>query len=125
GGKGIFTCKLSEETGHVVAVKSVSGEEDIMLITVAGVLIRIPVDEIAQTGRNTQGVRLIRIQDDEEVATVAKIDAEDEEDIDEENTDSEDQTSEEGTPIEQDEPEDSSASKEEDNEQQTDENDEE
>ena len=125
GGKGIFTCKLSEETGHVVAVKSVSGEEDIMLITVAGVLIRIPVDEIAQTGRNTQGVRLIRIQDDEEVATVAKIDAEDEEDIDEENTDSEDQTSEEGTPIEQDEPEDSSASKEEDNEQQTDEDDEE
>src|SRR5699024_2004662 len=125
GGKGIFTCKLSEETGHVGAVKSVSGEEDIMLITVAGVLIRIPVDEIAQTGRNTQGVRLIRIQDDEEVATVAKIDAEDEEDIDEENTDSEDQTSEEGTPIEQDEPEDSSASKEEDNEQQTDEDDEE
>jgi len=86
GGKGIFTCKISKETGHVVAVKSVNGEEDIMLITVAGVLIRIPVEEIAQTGRNTQGVRLIRIQDDEEVATVAKIDAEEEE-LDEEDND--------------------------------------
>lgn len=83
GGKGVFTCKLSDETGEVVAVKSVHGDEDIMLITVAGVLIRIPVEEIAQTGRNTQGVRLIRIQEDEEVATVAKIDAEE---IDEELT---------------------------------------
>ncbi|MDY0404115.1 DNA gyrase subunit A [Virgibacillus sp. 179-BFC.A HS] len=80
GGKGIFTCKLSEDTGHVVAVKAVTGEEDIMLITVAGVLIRIPVAEISQTGRNTQGVRLIRLQDDEEVATVAKIEKEDEND---------------------------------------------
>lgn len=79
GGKGIFTCKLTEETGHVVAVKAVTGEEDIMLITVAGVLIRIPVEGISQTGRNTQGVRLIRLQDGEEVATVAKIDHEDEE----------------------------------------------
>ncbi|HLR52724.1 MAG TPA: DNA gyrase subunit A [Candidatus Avamphibacillus sp.] len=79
GGKGIFTCKLNEDTGHVIAVKSVHGDEDIMLITIAGVLIRIPVEEISQTGRNTQGVRLIRIQDEEEVATVAKIDAEEEE----------------------------------------------
>src|SRR5690625_872580 len=72
GGKGIFTCKLTEETGHVTAVKAVNGEEDIMLITVAGVLIRIPVQSISQTGRNTQGVRLIRLQEGEEVATVAK-----------------------------------------------------
>jgi len=77
GGKGIFTCKLTEETGHVTAVKAVSGEEDIMLITVGGVLIRIPVESIAQTGRNTQGVRLIRLQNEEEVATVAKISEED------------------------------------------------
>ncbi|GIO28206.1 DNA gyrase subunit A [Ornithinibacillus bavariensis] len=76
GGKGIFTAKLSEETGHIVAVKAVTGEEDIMLITAAGVLIRIPVEGISQTGRNTRGVRLIRLQDDEEVATVAKIERE-------------------------------------------------
>lgn len=78
GGKGIFTCKLSEDTGHVVAVKAVTGDEDIMLITIAGVLIRIPVEEISQTGRNTQGVRLIRLQEEEEVATVAKIEKEEE-----------------------------------------------
>ncbi|MGM8212875.1 DNA gyrase subunit A [Virgibacillus sp. W0430] len=80
GGKGIFTCKLTDETGHVVAVKAVTGEEDMMLITVAGVLIRIPVDSISQTGRNTQGVRLIRLQADEEVATVAQVNREEETD---------------------------------------------
>lgn len=87
GGRGIFTCKLTEDTGHVVAVKAVTGEEDIMLITVDGVLIRIPVEGISETGRNTQGVRLIRIQEDEEVATIATImDDEEDEDNDEENT---------------------------------------
>lgn len=86
GGKGIFTCKLTEETGYVVAVKAVTGEEDLMLITVAGVLIRIPVSSISQTGRNTQGVRLIRLQEEEEVATVAKVAREEEilDEIDEE-----------------------------------------
>lgn len=77
GGKGIFTCKLTEDTGHVVTVQAVTGKEDLMLMTVAGVLIRISVDSIAQTGRNTQGVRLIRLQNDEEVATIAKIEEED------------------------------------------------
>src|SRR5699024_11460321 len=51
-----------------------------MLITVDGILIRTPVKDISVTGRNTQGVQLIRIQDDEEVATVAKIDPEEEDD---------------------------------------------
>jgi len=46
GGKGIYTCKLTDDTGHVVAVKAVNGNEDIMLITVDGVLIRIPVEDI-------------------------------------------------------------------------------
>ncbi|MFD2627329.1 DNA gyrase subunit A [Oceanobacillus kapialis] len=79
GGKGIFTCNLTDKTGHVVAVKAVSGEEDLMLITVAGVLIRIPVQDISETGRNTMGVRLIRLQEEEEVATVARVDRDEEE----------------------------------------------
>ncbi|WP_339230800.1 DNA gyrase subunit A [Oceanobacillus sp. FSL K6-2867] len=83
GGKGVFTCKLDEKTGHVVAVKDVTGEEELMLITIAGVLIRIPVAEISTTGRNTKGVHLIRLQDGEEVATVAKVDKEEEEAIEE------------------------------------------
>ena len=73
GGKGYYICKLTEETGHVVSVKIVNGEEDLMLMTVDGVLIRIPVSDIPITGRSTQGVRLIRVVGDEEVATVAKI----------------------------------------------------
>ncbi|WP_042220856.1 DNA gyrase subunit A [Oceanobacillus manasiensis] len=84
GGKGIFTCNLTDKTGHVVAVKAVSGDEDLMLITVAGVLIRIPVRDISETGRNTMGVRLIRLQEEEEVATVARVDQDEEEEIDEE-----------------------------------------
>lgn len=83
GGKGIFTAKLTEDTGHITAVKAVTGEEDIMLITVAGVLIRIPVESVSQTGRNTQGVRLIRLQNEEEVATVAKIAVEEAEETEE------------------------------------------
>src|SRR5699024_694697 len=83
GGKGIFTCRLTEETGHVVAVKAVNGDEDIMIITVDGVLIRIPVEGISVTGRNTQGVRLIRRGENEEVATIAKVPVETEEDQDE------------------------------------------
>lgn len=83
GGKGYFTCKLTEETGHVVSVNIVEGHEDLMLITVNGVLIRIPVSGIPVTGRNTQGVRLIRVRGDEQVATVAKI-VEDDIDEDEE-----------------------------------------
>ncbi|MGJ9459201.1 DNA gyrase subunit A [Oceanobacillus sp. CF4.6] len=73
GGKGVFTCKLDEKTGDVVAVKAVTGDEDLMMITIAGVLIRIQVSEISTTGRNTKGVHLIRLQDGEEVATVAKV----------------------------------------------------
>ncbi|AXI07497.1 DNA gyrase subunit A [Oceanobacillus sp. 143] len=90
GGKGVFTSKLNEKTGHVVAVKAVTGDEDLMLITIAGVLIRIPVESISETGRSTMGVRLIRLQDGEEVATVAKI--EHEEDAEEELVENTDET---------------------------------
>ncbi|MFD2923864.1 DNA gyrase subunit A [Halobacillus naozhouensis] len=77
GGKGIITCNLTEKNGHVVATKAVSGdEEDVMIITASGVLIRMPVGSISETGRNTQGVRLIRLQEHEEVATVARVESE-------------------------------------------------
>ncbi|AIF41934.1 DNA gyrase subunit A [Virgibacillus sp. SK37] len=94
GGKGVFTCNLTEKTGLVVAVKAVSGDEDLMMITVAGVLIRIPVKDISETGRNTMGVRLIRLQENEEVATVASVDADDEE---EETVESLEETTDENT----------------------------
>ncbi|PAD19919.1 DNA gyrase subunit A [Terribacillus saccharophilus] len=81
GGKGILTSKITDKTGQMVSAKPVTGEEDIMIITVSGVLIRMPVSSISSTGRNTQGVILIRIQENEAVATVARIDKEQEEEI--------------------------------------------
>ena len=89
GGKGLKTCNITDKNGKLIAVKSVNGEEDIMLITAAGVLIRMPVDQISQMGRNTQGVRLIRLEGEQEVATVAKTQKEDEEEIQEDQESSE------------------------------------
>ena len=80
GGVGIKTMQVTEKTGNVVAVKTVTGEEDVMLITVEGMLIRMDVEDISQIGRNTQGVRLIRLSDEEYVATVAKVKKDDDDD---------------------------------------------
>ena len=80
GGKGIKTCNITEKNGNLVTMKAVTGEEDLMLITTGGVLIRIPVSSISITGRNTQGVKLISLNkaENEYVATVAKVDKEEE-----------------------------------------------
>ncbi|SDC40061.1 DNA gyrase subunit A [Pelagirhabdus alkalitolerans] len=79
GGKGVSTCHITEKTGPVVAVKAVNQTEDLMIMTASGVLIRMPVESISMTGRNTQGVRLIRLQEDEKVATVACVEEKDDE----------------------------------------------
>lgn len=73
GGKGIKTCNITEKNGDVVALRTVTDEEDVMIITTNGIIIRLDVSGISQMGRNTQGVKLIRIGDDDEVATVARI----------------------------------------------------
>ncbi|WP_102336507.1 DNA gyrase subunit A [Salimicrobium jeotgali] len=75
GGKGILTCNLTERNGKVVSTKAVTGEEDLMIMTASGVLIRMAADSVSRTGRNTQGVRLIRLQEGEEVSTVARLEA--------------------------------------------------
>ena len=82
GGVGIKTIQVTEKNGPMCAVKTVNGTEDVMLITINGMLIRMDVNDISVIGRNTQGVRLIRLADDELVATVAKLEKEDEADID-------------------------------------------
>ncbi|PFA68016.1 DNA gyrase subunit A [Bacillus sp. AFS015802] len=79
GGKGLKTCNVTERNGELVSVKAVTGEEDLMIITAHGVLIRMDVNDISTTGRNTQGVKLIRLQESEFVSTVAKVEKEDEE----------------------------------------------
>jgi DNA gyrase subunit A len=79
GGKGIRTCHITEKNGNLVSMKAVTGEEDLMLITTGGVLIRMAVDGISSMGRNTIGVKLITIKENDEfVATVAKVEKEEE-----------------------------------------------
>ncbi|OXS68285.1 DNA gyrase subunit A [Lysinibacillus sp. KCTC 33748] len=84
GGVGLKTIQITDKNGPMVAVKTVDGSEDLMLITINGMLIRMDVNDISLIGRSTQGVRLIRLGDDELVATVAKVEKEDEELIEEE-----------------------------------------
>ncbi|MEH6906671.1 DNA gyrase subunit A [Neobacillus drentensis] len=81
GGKGIKTCHVTEKNGELVSMRAVTGEEDLMLITTGGVLIRMDVGGISKMGRNTQGVKLISMKEseDEFVATVAKVEKEEEE----------------------------------------------
>lgn len=89
GGVGLKTIQITDKNGPMCAVKTVDGSEDIMLITINGILIRMDVNDISIIGRSTQGVRLIRLSEDELVATVARVkkDEEAEEDLaDEKNT---------------------------------------
>ena len=69
GGKGIKTCNITEKNGELVAVKTVptDAEEDLMIITAAGVIIRMAIEDISKTGRSTQGVKLIRLEKRERV----------------------------------------------------------
>lgn len=83
GGVGLKTIQITDKNGPMVAVKTVDGSEDLMLITINGMLIRMDVNDISLIGRSTQGVRLIRLGDDELVATVAKVEKEEESQEDE------------------------------------------
>ncbi|MGE6896547.1 DNA gyrase subunit A [Priestia flexa] len=96
GGKGLRTCNITDKNGDVVALKCVTSGEEIMVITVSGVLIRLSVSGISQMGRNTQGVKVIRLGDNEFVSTVAKVQtSEEDEELDEEVDSELDVTSEE------------------------------
>ncbi|MEH7386182.1 DNA gyrase subunit A [Bacillus sp. JJ1521] len=79
GGKGLKTVNITEKNGKVIAVKAVTVESDLMLITADGVLIRMSISDISQIGRTTQGVKLIRLDENGLVATVAVVEKEEEE----------------------------------------------
>ena len=87
GGYGLKTLNVTDRNGSLVAMKAVDGSEDLMLITIHGILIRMDISDISVIGRSTQGVRLIRLGEDELVATVAKVekDEDEEKSIDEDN----------------------------------------
>ena len=73
GGKGVKTITISEKTGALVAIKSVTDEDDLMIINKSGVAIRLPVADLRVMGRATQGVKLINLRNDDSIAAVAKV----------------------------------------------------
>jgi DNA gyrase subunit A len=85
GGKGVKTISVTEKTGKLVAIKSVTDSDDLMIINKSGIAIRLSVENLRVMGRATQGVRLINIKGDDSIAAVAKVMKEDENEADEEN----------------------------------------
>ena len=79
GGKGVLTMKITKRVGKMIAIKEVIDDDDLMIITYKGIVIRQHVKKLRRMGRATQGVRLIRIQTDDHIADVARIVSENEE----------------------------------------------
>ena len=78
GGKGVINMKITEKTGTVVGMRVINPEQEIMMITAGGIIIRIDVDQISQYSRNTQGVKLMTLNDDDKVVSLAAIHHEEE-----------------------------------------------
>jgi DNA gyrase subunit A len=79
GGKGVKTINITDKTGNLVGIKSVTDDNDLMIITKNGITIRLNVSDLRVMGRATQGVRLINIGESDEIAAVTKVDHEEEE----------------------------------------------
>lgn len=71
GSKGVRALNVTEKNGNIVAFKTVSGDEDLMIITDSGIIIRLPLEQVSTTGRVAQGVKLINLKDEQKVSTVA------------------------------------------------------
>ena len=111
GGKGVTTLNITDKTGKLIAIEAVTDEDDLMIINKSGVAIRTGLDEIRVMGRATQGVRLINLKKNDEIAAIAKVEVEeeleDEVELDEdgnpivvENADNTNETQAEETPAE-------------------------
>jgi DNA gyrase subunit A len=94
GGKGVKTLNITEKNGQLTKLRSVIGEEDLIITTTKGMIIRLPIEQIATSKRSTQGVRLIKLNEGHKVATIAIVQKTDDEDFIEELLD------ENGNPIE-------------------------
>ncbi len=73
GGKGVKTMKVTEKTGHLVALKAAKAEDDLMITNESGIVIRLKVSEMREMGRATQGVKLIRIDENDRIADVVVV----------------------------------------------------
>ncbi|KXH84424.1 DNA gyrase subunit A [Chryseobacterium kwangjuense] len=86
GGKGVITLNITEKTGNLIAIQNVTDEDGLMIINKSGVAIRMNMDEMRVMGRNTQGVRMINLKKNDEIAAIAKVEMDKEvEDVAEEN----------------------------------------
>ena len=93
GGKGVYTMKKTHKTGPLVTILETIDDDDLMIITTQGVMIRQSVKAIRIIGRNTQGVRLLRLDDNSKISSVTKVIKDsDDEPIDEPENDTEDTT---------------------------------
>ena len=81
GGKGVKTMQITNKTGKLIAIKDVKVEDDLMIINRSGIIIRMPVEDIRVMGRATQGVRVIRLDDSDEIADVTVIRDPDDEEV--------------------------------------------
>lgn len=93
GGKGVITLNITEKTGNLIALKNVTDENDLMIINKSGVTIRTSVSALRVMGRATQGVKLINLKSDDEIAAVAKVEIEHNEDLNEEGLNEENENS--------------------------------
>ncbi len=73
GGKGVITLNITEKTGQLIAIQNVTDEDGLMIINRSGVAIRMAVNELRVMGRNTQGVKLINLKNNDEIAAIAKV----------------------------------------------------
>ena len=73
GGKGVKTISITEKTGKLVTLKSVSDSDDLMIINKSGIAIRMQVEDLRVMGRATQGVKVISLKDGDSIAAVAKV----------------------------------------------------
>ena len=73
GGKGVKTINITEKTGGLIALKNVTDADDLMVINKSGITIRIGVDTLRVMGRATQGVKIIRLRDEDSIASVASV----------------------------------------------------
>jgi len=81
GAKGVGTLKVTEKVGHLVAILDVADSDDLMIINRSGIAIRTPVEDVRVIGRNTQGVKLIRLNDNDSISSVTKITREEGEEL--------------------------------------------
>jgi len=81
GTQGVRTLNITDKTGHVVGILDVDDKNELMIINKSGIMIRTSVADLRVMGRNTQGVRLIRLNDDDEISSIARIDIQEEEEL--------------------------------------------